>query len=116
MSGFAPSAQDASLLDVATLVSAHEAEAHEAADHEALPHDAAFQDASAFAAVDQLAASKTRPEPPAGSDTTYLPSARLGFGGDVTAAALSALISPTPSEFGAALGGATAATISAPLT
>src|SRR5919204_5370670 len=120
MSVFAPSAHEASLLEVATLVFDQDADAHEAVDQEAAPHEAVFQeaalqdaddqeaefqDASAFAAFDQLAASKTRPEPPAGSETTYLLSARFGFGGELSAAALSALISPTPSELGAAGGG-----------
>ena len=131
MSFFAPSPQEASPLDVATVVSDHEADAHDelfhdadpqdAVFHDAEPHEAAFQeavfhDASAFAAFPQLAASNTRPEPPAGSETTYLSSARFGFGGLVTAAALSALTSPTPREFGAAAGGATAASINAPFT
>src|SRR6266542_3459135 len=106
MSLFEPSsAHEASPLEVATLVSDHEADAQDAVFHDALLQDAeaqeaVFHEASAFAAFAQLAASNTRPEPPAGSEMTYLSSPRFAFGGDDTAAALSALISPTPSEFG----------------
>jgi len=125
------SAQDASVEDVATDELAQEAEAQdadaqdalaqdavfqEAEAHEAEAHEALFQEASAVAALAQLAASNTRPEPPAGSDTTYLSSAKFGFGGELTAAALPALTSPTPRDMGDALGGATALTMSAPLT
>jgi hypothetical protein len=103
----------------------HEALVHEAlvqeADiqlalvHEASVHEALVQDASAFAALVQLAASNTGTEPPVGSATTNLFRARFGFGGFVSAAALAASSSPTPSAIGDAEVGL-AVSMRAPLT
>ena len=69
----------------------HEAEVQEADVHEAL-----FQDAFALAALVQLAESNIR-VPLSGSETTYVFRPRFGFGGETTAAAAWARISPTPS-------------------
>src|SRR5919198_6242687 len=93
----------------------HEADVQEALVHEADVQLALVQEASAFAALVQLAASKTGSVPPAGSATRKRLSARFGLGGFVSAAALAASTSPTPSDqLGAAVG--FAVSISAPLT
>jgi hypothetical protein len=63
----------------------------------------------------QLAASNTLPEPPL-ADTTNSLSAAFGLGGLVTAAALAASTTPTPTEPGAASFAGLAVSISAPLT
>jgi hypothetical protein len=94
----------------AQLADDHEAEAQLADDHEAEAHDAL-----AFAALAQLAASKTFPEPPL-AETTNWCSAAFGFGGLVTSTAAPRFSSPTPAERGAALGRGLALSMSAPFT
>jgi hypothetical protein len=99
---------------------AQEADAHEALDHEAEAHEADAQEALAqeallWATLAQLAASNTLPEPPL-AETTYLLSAAFGLGGLVTATALPASMTPTPTEPGAASFAGLAVSMSAPLT
>jgi hypothetical protein len=99
---------------------AQEAEAQDALDHEAeaqeaLAQEALAQEASLCATLAQLAASNTLPEPPL-ADTTNLLSAAFGFGGLVTAAALPASTTPTPTDPGAAPWTGFAVSMSAPLT
>src|SRR5919201_1230607 len=97
------------------LIDVQEALVQQALVQEADVHEALVQEASAFAALVQLAASKTGSVPPAGSATRKRLSARFGLGGFVSAAALAASTSPTPSDqLGAAVG--FAVSISAPLT
>jgi len=70
----------------------------------------------ARAASLQLAALKTGMEPPLGSGPTNCSRAAFGFGGFESAAAAAVLISPTPSDHGAANSVAFAVSINAPLT
>jgi hypothetical protein len=105
---------------------AHEALAHDAFAHEALAHEALAQeafaqeadahDASSCATCAQLAESKTRSPEPAGSETRNAFSARFGFGGSLTAAALSAETKPTPTDPKSAEGMCVAVSMRAPLT
>jgi hypothetical protein len=92
-----------------------EALLQEALFQDALFQDALFQEAFARAALDQLAASKTRP--PFESVTTYALRPAFGLGGVLTAAAAVAWTSPTPRAYVPVPGpGWAAVNMSAPLT
>src|SRR5205085_11606969 len=77
---------------------------------------AASQAGLFLTASSQVAQSKTGVDPPVGSGPTNLSSARFGFGGALSDAALPALSSPAPTEFGVAFGAFFAVASSAPLT
>jgi hypothetical protein len=77
---------------------------HDAALQAASDQVTAFQAGFALAAAAQPVPSKTGAVPPSGSGTTNLSSPRFGFGGLFSAAALKALISPTPADPGGASG------------
>src|SRR5436305_11969142 len=64
-----------------------------------LVHDIEFQDMLVFAALAQLCASNTCPEPP-GAGRRYCSRPRFGFGAYVLAAARLAVTSPRPAAFG----------------
>src|SRR5919197_2777923 len=116
-SSSAPSVQVASVQVASVQVaSVHVASVQVASVQVASVHVAASQTVLRLTASSQVAQSKTGVEPPFGSGTRNLSSARFGFGGDVSVAALPALTSPAPIDVGAAFGAFLAVASSAPLT